>query len=512
MARFKDHGTAQGKLIAVSFEAQLQPGTFEHTLNHLIDHKLDLSVFEARYRNDDGGAPAYHPAVLLKIILFAYSRGIVSSRRIEQACRENVTFMALSGDSQPHYTTIAHFISSLHDEITALFRDVLLICDQLGLIGRQMFAIDGCKLASNASKQWSGTKAGLMKRRAKLERNVSYLLTKHRQEDEAEGSGDAPQRRREQKQLKTLTARIDKLSAWLDSHDDKPGKSGRPKQSNLTDNDSALMKTHRGVIQGYNGVAAADDKHQVVLHAEAFGEGQEHDLFTPMLDGVEQNLPDDALGQAKVTADAGYFSENNLKHCAEQGIDAYIADPQLRQRDPRFTDPDSRYSEQKRQRRRGNPDHPYPQERFIIDAATETCLCPAGAKLYVKHRNARFGKLIATVYQGAKRDCGPCLLRAKCLKHPNQKTSRQVAVFQGKHPNAAETYSERMRRKLDTPTGRAIYSRRLGTVEPVFARITHALGLNRFTLRGKRKVDTQWKLYCLVHNLTKIHRYGTGFG
>ena len=87
MARYKSHDTAQGKLIPVSFEAQLPRGTFEHALSHVIDHKLDLSVFEARYCNDDGGAPAYHSAVLLKIILFAYSKGMTSSREIQWCCQ-----------------------------------------------------------------------------------------------------------------------------------------------------------------------------------------------------------------------------------------------------------------------------------------------------------------------------------------------------------------------------------------------------------------------------------------
>jgi len=113
----------------VDLADQLQPGTFEYALNQIVGER-DLSGFDLRFRNDDTGAPAYDPAILLKIVLFAYSRGITSSRQIARACRENVVFIALAADSHPHFTTIAGFIASMKDEITPLFRNVLLICSQ----------------------------------------------------------------------------------------------------------------------------------------------------------------------------------------------------------------------------------------------------------------------------------------------------------------------------------------------------------------------------------------------
>lgn len=100
--------------------------------------KLIYLLFEDRYRNDETGAPAYDPALLLKIILYAYSRGITSSRKIAQCCQENIIFMALSADTRPQFTTIAFFISVSEEAITKLFRDILLICDEMGLIGKEM--------------------------------------------------------------------------------------------------------------------------------------------------------------------------------------------------------------------------------------------------------------------------------------------------------------------------------------------------------------------------------------
>jgi transposase len=120
MARYKDVHYEQDKLIPVSFHKQILPGTFEYTLSYLIDHELDLSQFDTRYHNDETGAPAFDPAVLLKIVIYAYSRGITSSRKIEQACRENIIFMALSADTQPHFTTIADFVATMDEQIVPL--------------------------------------------------------------------------------------------------------------------------------------------------------------------------------------------------------------------------------------------------------------------------------------------------------------------------------------------------------------------------------------------------------
>ena len=107
MARYKHYDYNQTKMIPLRFADQIQPGTFEYTLNHVVDNDLNMGLFESRYRNDYNGAPAYDPAILLKIVLFAYSRGITSSRKIAQACRENVLFMALSANSRSHHSIIA---------------------------------------------------------------------------------------------------------------------------------------------------------------------------------------------------------------------------------------------------------------------------------------------------------------------------------------------------------------------------------------------------------------------
>jgi transposase len=516
MARYKEYCYEQGKLIPIHFEKQILPGTFEYTLNYLIDDEIDLSAFDERYRNDETGAPAYDPAILLKIILFAYSRGIVSSRRIAQCCRENIVFMALSADTQPHFTTIADFVSCMGEEITDLFLDVLMICDEMGLIGREMFSIDGCKLPSNASKEWSGTKEEFEKKKEKMERAIRRILKKHRELDRRTGNEDMIGADR--KYVETLRSQVRKIKEWMGDNEDKPGKAGHPIKSNITDNESAKMKSSHGVVQGYDGVAVVDSKHQVVVHAEAYGEAQEHGLLEPMVKGTRRNFQaigskKDVFDEAKLTADAGFHTEANMKMLAEENIDGYVADILFRKRDPRFAERD-RYKERHRQEQRklNGTSEKFTVKDFTFDEKMRFCICPAGNRMYRNGGNVFVNGYQAVKFHGRKTDCRVCALRPRCLRHPDRTEARQVYFFTGRLKKGQESYTQKMKHKIDSALGRFIYSKRIGTAEPVFANIRHALGLNRFTLRGKLKVDIQWKLYCIVHNLLKVHRYGFQFG
>lgn len=507
MARYKDYDYGQMKMIPVSFERQILPGSFEYSLSYLIDDELDLTAFDQHYSNDDNGRPAYDPRLLLKIVILAYSKGITSSRQIERLCRENITFMALSADTQPHFTTLADFVSRSPEAIADLFGQIVLMCDHLGLIGKEMFAIDGCKLPSNASKEWSGTHVELRKKKQKIDRAVRRMLQRHQEQDTAEQQPDIHER--EKKQIKKLREVSRKLKRFLDTEEERLGVSGREVKSNITDNESAKMKTSHGVIQGYTGVAAVDSKHQVVVHAEAFGQGQEHGLLKPVLEGINETFADSRkktlrdVKSAKITADSGYHNREMLEYLEAEKVDGYIADTGFRSRDPRFKDyktPDERNKRKDKER--------FSQEEFTININKETCRCPAGHALWLKARRARIGHHLFMQFQAYEKDCMNCGLRKRCLKSEKQRTPRQVNVALDITQEQKAGIIERMKRKIDSAQGRHIYSQRLGTVEPVFGHITDAIGIRRFSLRGKQKVDGQWKLMMMLHNMLKIHRYG----
>ena len=507
MARYKDYNYDQMKMIPVSFDQQILPGSFEYSLSHLIDHELDLSAFDAFYNNDEEGRPAYDPRLLLKIILLSYAKGITSSRKMEKLCRENIVFMALSADLQPDHSTLSGFVSRNPEAIADLFSQVVLVCDQLGLIGKEMFAIDGCKLPSNASKEWSGTHAELKKKRQKIDRAVRRMLQHHREQDSTEQQSDLVSR--EQEQIKKLRAASRKIQRCLDSEPERKGISGREVKSNLTDNESAKMKTSHGVIQGYTGVAAADSLHQVVVHAEAFGQGQGHGLLKPMIEGIRETFkesrPKEAkkLRKAKVTADSGYHNRDTLEYLEAEGLDGYLADSGFRSRDPRFKDHKAAKARNKRKDKER-----FSQSEFRVDRNKETCYCPAGNPMWLKARRAKIGHQRFMQFQGYEEECNACGLRKRCLRNPNQKTPRQINITLDITEERKAGILERMKRKIDSPMGRHIYSHRLGAVEPVFGHVTDAIGIKRFSYRGKRKVDGQWKLMMMLHNILKIHRYG----
>jgi len=504
MARYK-HIDTSPRFLAVDLQRQLLPGTFEHALNHLIDHELDLSGFDTRYKNDLTGASAYPPGMLLKVVLFAYSQGIVSSRGIERACREHVTFIALSGDTAPHCTTIAAFVSGLGDDIAKLFAQVLYLCDRQGLIGREMFAIDGVKLPSNASKTRSGTRADFEHQAGKLEAAAKDMLTRHRENDALPVEPDLAAK--DTQRIERLQKEAAQLRSWLKKNpDDRKGSKGSIRKSNRTDNDSAKMATSKGVIQGYTGVAAVDAKHQIIVEAQAHGTGSEQELLLPVIEATAVHRTDQTL----ITADAGYHSDANLTALAAQEIPALIADNQMRKRDERFKDQD---------KYKALPDpiydkaHPkkaarhYRPKDFDYDPDAGTCICPAGKSLYQNGANCNHKGLIGTKFQGALRDCVPCDQRAKCLRTPEKTKARQVMFFRGKADKTLNA-SDRMKQAIDSERGRQLYGRRFATVEPVFGNIRHNKQLNRFTLRGRKKVDGQWKLFCLVHNIEKLAHHG----
>lgn len=159
MSNFLDDNLNQSVFFDINYLEVLGQNTYEYCIYHLLERDEILIDFYQRYKNKHVGRKAYPPALLLRVIFYAYYRGHTSSRVIASLCKTDLKFIALASGHQPHFTTIADFVSSNCESIQGLFHKVLLICDKSGLIGKEHFAIDGCKLPTNASKQWSGTHA-----------------------------------------------------------------------------------------------------------------------------------------------------------------------------------------------------------------------------------------------------------------------------------------------------------------------------------------------------------------
>jgi len=417
--------------------------------------------------------------------------------------------MALAGGETPHFTTIADFVSRKPEAIADVFTRVLLVCDSSGLIGKEHFSIDGCKLPSDASKQWSGTHEQMRKKMEKMRKLARQIIEKHRDSDSQKT--ELPEKA--QQKVDTLLKNAKKFEDFLAENEPRQGegKSKKEVQSNVTDNESAKMKTNKGVIQGFNLVAAADSKCQLILGLEGFGSGPEQHTLKPMIDSIEYNLSIDlGRGETVLTADTGFFSEENMKYVFEKGNDAVLPDGQFRQRQEGVGDSQT-YQEHKQKHKKNRIDparsnDQIPKSEFKVDLKAKISICPAGKELmhHGEHHDDERGTY--SRFRGKLADCRECELSSKCMQNPVTSRGRQVQFLN--EETAKVKYSDLMKQKIDSDHGSEQYGKRMSIIEPVFGNITSNKGLNKLSLRGKDKVTGQGILYALVHNIGKLWRYG----
>jgi transposase len=506
MANYRKTDKTQGLFLTVNLEEQILPGTFEWTMSHFIDSRVDLSGFDQSYNNDETGASAIHPRILLKIVLYGYSQGMYSSRKLYRLCQNNIVMKALAEDEEPFHTTIARFIVKNGEEIQKIFTEVLYFCNELKLIGGNMFAIDGCKLPSNASKEWSGTKKELKKKREKIAKLVKKLTDQHTDEDKKDGEEkNEGEEKKFAEQIKRYEEQIKKLDEFDKTHGERKGSRGKEIQSNITDNESGKIQGPHGIIQGYNGIAVADSENQVIIAAEVFGSVNEGEQFPHMLEELEKSMSAingkaEPLKGKRILGDTGYFSEDNLQAAKAKKVEAIIPDPQFRMRNEEFTG--GKYGEYHEKAR-------YDARDFKYKKKENSYRCPNGKTL--KYRGVtQLNSNRGNKYEASVKDCRVCPLREKCIKSKTGKyRTLYIPIKEYK-----ENLADKMRSKIDDPKVRRVYGRRMQIIEPVFADITYCKGMNRFTLRSKMKVNIQWLLYCIVHNLGKCRgligvNYGT---
>jgi transposase len=502
MARYKYFDRSQGFFLTINLDEQLIPGSFEFTLNYLID-RLDLTAFDAAFRNDLKGAPAYPPDIMLKIIFYCYSRGIITSRPIEYTCKTNVIVKALARDAEPDHDTIAHFISSQAEAVKKLFSQVLLECYSLGLIGGELFAIDGCKLPSNADKEWSGTIEELKKKREDCQKLIGKIIAQHVELDQ-EGKGNAGlnetaagyvyDKKYQERHLERLQKKLEYVDDFLKTAEPRIGAGGKEVKSNITDNESAKIKGPHGYIQGYNGLAIADSKNQVIVAAGVYGSGSESEHFPEMLGQLEETMEELSgkeapLSQAIVEGDTGYFSENNLREAEERGVEVLIPDQQFRKRDAHF---DGRKGHGGAGR--------FTAEDFEYDEAGNYYRCPMGKSLTYKG-HVKLNRNSGEKYQAKTADCKGCTLQKKCIASRGGKRPKRTLYLVDRE--GEESLCDKMREKIDQTKYRALYGRRMQIIEPCFSDITYCKKMNRFSLRTRIKVNIQWLLYSIVHDIGK---------
>jgi hypothetical protein len=366
---------------------------------------------------------------------------------------------------------------------------VLAYCAGLGLIGGQTFAIDGCRLPSNASIELTGTEKDLEKRLKIYRRMAEKHIEKHRRQDEMKTTDEETKRHYQERQRK-LNDQIEKISNFLANMEKKEGRRIKETKSNVTDNESALIFDSNKYIQGYIGMAVSDKKAQVIINAQAVGSANEGEHFPRMLEKTLANMSGAGIKSKKrkkpvMLADKNYFSEENLKACQEYGVEAIMADRRYKQRlgkegTKRFETDDFKYFKE-----------------------GDYYKCPNGKKLLYKGISSPEGYK-GKSYRASMKDCRICPLNLKCLKSGKDLSKidkgRSLLISES---NSVGSLSSKKKKKLNSQEYQDQYAYRIQIIEPVFSNITYCKKLDRFTLRGKDKVNSQWQLYCMVHNLGK---------
>jgi transposase len=323
-----------------------------HLLRELVRRELDLAAIFEPYEREERGQPPYHPAMMVALLLYAYTQGVYASRRIARGCEERLDIMAVTGLQRPDFRTISDFRKRHLEALAALFMQVLRLCRAAGLVKLGHVALDGTKLKANASKHKAMSYGRMRSAEAALAAEVKGWLAKAAAADAAEDAELGPDTRGDElpdwvadpqarlERIRAAKADLEaEAKAELPPPDAEPGPStgmvdhGRPArapdggpparaQRNFTDPDSRVLKTRDGFIQGYNGQLAVDSAHQIITAQRLTTNGSDQTGLVPLLEATRA-----ALGGAprEVSADAGFCREDNLEALAVRGIRGYLA-------------------------------------------------------------------------------------------------------------------------------------------------------------------------------------------
>jgi transposase len=317
-------------LMPPSIRDWVDPESLPAFISDLVDD-LDLAPFLAAH-DEPRGMPPYHPAMMLKVLLYGYATGVRSSRKLEERLGSDVGFMFLAGGAHPGHKAIGEYRRRHLEAFHALFLDILLLCQQAGLVKLGRVALDGTKVKADASKHKAMSYGRMDEREAALEAEVARILAEAEAIDQAEDERYGDARGDElPKALRTREGRLRKLrearaALEAEARDESgdPDAVPEPKaQRNFTDPDSRIMLSKPdGFIYGYNAQAVVDEAHQVIVATELTTEATDTGSLPDLVDQVET---DTGRRPRRFLADAGYQSDTNLVHLKDKRIDAYVA-------------------------------------------------------------------------------------------------------------------------------------------------------------------------------------------
>jgi transposase len=422
---------------------------------------IDYSVIE--YKCSATGCPPYPPRVMVNILGYAYSKGLRSSRRIEELVNVDVRFIWLAGGLRPDHNTIARFRKDNWSELSELYKDSVRISAEAGLVFLNATSTDGSKIPAVASKKRVYSQSRLDREMAVVDRILQEAEDADRAEDEQHGSASGSEIPEHLKDAAQRKARLQEISKRLSESKKAAVVESEP--------DARVMLTRNGKAPAYNLQASVDAENQIIVAMSLTQAETDHGLLPEMVRQVEENT---GLSPDVELVDSGYSDEETIKFCHETGQDVLmpIQDHVDVERNDLFS-----------------------KRCFIIDEQRDVVVCPAGRDLEYK-RTTKQDSGTYRVY--AAKGCKNCSFQMDCVG--TTKCSKQVKI------NQIEPLREELRQKFRCPESKEVYALRKQTVETVFAQIKKNLRFDRLLLRGFKGASAEIALICMVHNVLKCAR------
>ena len=417
------------------------------------------------------GAGSYHPRALLSIWIYGFMRGVRSSRKLEEACREQVCYMWLAGMQRPDHNTLWRFYNAHRDGMRSLLRRTVRTAVKAGLVDLALQAVDGTRVAANASPSRTYDAERLKRLLDRIEAAISDLEAQNTTGGDSSVVSLPPE-------LASAEALRQRVSEAIASVEQEEG----PNHVNLTDEEAGLLKTRRGgFITGYNAQSmvsplSSDEEEggrgMIITAVDVNSNSDDHPQLVSMIETAAHNTGRDP--ETVTLADAGYHSGANLATCATHGYQVMMPDTH--------------------ERRRRNPYH---KDHFVYSPEPDTFLCPEGKVLSFKDRFKHENGYQLRRYQANGLDCRACAAFGECT---SSKQGRTIKVSE------YEPLLLKHRQLMATESTKKTYRRRKTTVEPVFGLLKECHGARRFLLRGRQKVLSEWHLLATSFNLKSIHR------
>jgi transposase len=448
-------------------------------LSDIVDH-LDVSVFRTVSTE---GRPCYDPRMMVKVLLWGYATGVRASRKIEERLHSDVVFMWLAGLQKPDFRTICLFRKDNQPAIEGLFAQVLVVAKQMGLLKFGLVALDGTKLRASAGigsfKKVSEWRKELAKAQAEVRRMVADAEAQDAADDARYGSDQRGDELPEELvDAKERVRKIERLLGQLDVGTEET------QRVSMTDPQSRYMHTQSGSQPAYDAQVVVT-RDRIVVHADVTTEPIDTNQLMPAIEGIERVA---ATKPEKLAADAGYKSGHNLRALEKSEVDGCL--PETEERNIGKL-------------KRDYPDL-YGKEVFTYDKERDCYTFPAGQALLPKtkvKRKTKYSDSVSTIYAAQRAVCRDCPEMKRCTKNQSGRTI------------ARDQYDEerlRMRQKLGTDEGKAIYGERKCIVEPTIGQLKTVGGIARLLLRGLvgAKIECKWST--TAHNLLKLSRLVAG--